>query len=138
MAEASFIKVQASGVEFGYCCFDVFIQHNGIQTHAYFYGDVDVWKDFGSRLQAFPRTITAKEKFYVEMNMKFGLEALCYDYQGHTAVQVFIDDQNIIPGPYRLEFAIPAEAASVNRLGQILTSWSVESDSEILWQAQTS
>lgn len=137
-AQASWIRVQASEVEFGYCYFNVIIQHDGIYTHAHFYNDADVWKDFGSRLQKFPQTITAQEEFYVEMDMKFGLKALCYDYQGHTAIQVFIDNRDIIPGPYRLEFAIPAEAASINRLGRILTGWSVEDSSEILWQAQTS
>lgn len=130
--------MQASEVDFGYCYFNITIQFNGIHTHAHFHDDIDVWKDFGNRLQEFPQTIIAKEAFYVEMDMKFGLSALCYDYQGHTAIQVFVDNRDIVPGPYRLEFSIPAEAASINKLGRILTGWSVEDNSEIVWQAQTS
>lgn len=130
--------MQAREVDFGYCYFSITIQYGGIYTRAHFYDDIDVWKDFGNRLQKFPQIITAKEEFYVERDMKFGLKALCYDYQGHTAIQIFIDNRDIIPGPYKLEFAIPAEAASINKLGRILTNWSVEDNSEILWQAQTS
>jgi hypothetical protein len=136
------IKFVASVDYDGDVRFDVTISKGKIETHSHFYADVDTWKQFGEQLTTFPKNVADKEVFDASYNGPYRdsllLEAYCYNTQGHTAVRVSADNNEPPPNRCQLDFSIPAEAASINRLGQLLLNWQVENDSEIIWEAQTS
>ncbi|QJX45812.1 hypothetical protein HMJ29_02220 [Hymenobacter taeanensis] len=126
----------------GYCTFSVEITRGILATQITFFDDEDVWKSFGQELISFPRAITSSAEFeagnVASSDGYIKLQVYCYDGYGHTALRVTVDNKLIEPDRQRLEFSIPAEIASINRLGHLLLSWQVDNDSEILWQAQTS
>ncbi|MBG8552623.1 hypothetical protein [Hymenobacter guriensis] len=137
------ILIEASSVEDDGCCtFDVTITRGKIEAHMHFYGNTDAWKEFGRQLTNFPQNVADSHSFESGLNRRHTdfmvLRAYCYDALGHTALQVLLDNNENLPAKCRLEFSLLAEAASINKLGLLLTNWQVEHDSNILWEAQTS
>ncbi|TGE22964.1 hypothetical protein [Hymenobacter metallicola] len=135
------IKVAASVDYDKDCIFDVFIRKDNSETHITFDGAVDTWQGFAKQLIGFPRNVADTAVFSVEGNSHRDtllLAAYCYDGAGHTALRVATDNNADLPARCKMEFSIRAEAASLNKLGRLLLGWSVENDSEIVWEAQTS
>lgn len=137
------IKIRVT-VDFdGDCTFDLTVSNKSFRTTVRFYGDVDTWKDFGSQLTKFPKNVKSFVEFDRSQNHPFPadsffLRAYSYNQIGHSAVKVMVDNHDVEPDRYRVEFSFPAEAASINLFGQILLSWDVTDGSEITWEAQTS
>ena len=124
------------------CVFEVVVSQGAIESCTHFYGDADTWKDFGNRLVAFPRDITERVVFETgQRHSNFAymsLSAYCYDPQGHAAVKVIADNNAADPYRCKLEFSIPSEVASINKIGQFLLNWQIKNYAAIVWQAQTS
>jgi hypothetical protein len=122
--------------------FDVVVVKGKIESHVSFLGDTNKWREFGYELVRFPEHSLTKAVLQMGgisfWGGDFMLTAYCYDAGGHSALQVLIDNKQENPHRQKLEFSIPAEVASLNRLGHLLLNWQVENNSEIVWQAQTS
>lgn len=56
------------------------------------------------------------------------LRAFCFDYSGHTALEVRMEDSSPPPKGYRSLFYAPLPAATINRLGTALALWSSSDD----------
>ncbi|WP_170934789.1 hypothetical protein [Hymenobacter gelipurpurascens] len=133
------IRISASVDHDGDCTFDLTASKGKIEAHGHFFGDLDTLREFGEQLIAFPEAgINSYAAFECDWPIQFVLKVYCYDVQGHAALSVAYDNKEDEPHRCRLEFSIPAEVASFNRLGHLLLTWQVENDSELLWQAQTS
>ncbi len=107
--------------------------------HMHFYGNMATWKWFGKRLIAFSQTT----KDYVLFDTpsyaaQLTLKSYCYDPLGHAAIQVVFHINEAHPYRCRLDFSLPAEVASINKLGQLLSGWQISDGSQIIWQAVTS
>ena len=139
------IKFAASIDYDGDCTFDVTISEGSIKTHVFFYGDSETWVTFGEALQAFPlqsQDVVVFEAGAPEFNTQgyaaILLKVYCYNRQGHTAIQVIVDNNEPLPIKERVEFSILAEAASLNKLGIALANWQIENGTEIVWEARLS
>ncbi|PJJ47907.1 hypothetical protein [Hymenobacter chitinivorans] len=135
------IKLAASVDQDEDCIFDVVVRKANVETHVTFFGAVDTWQSFATQLLEFPSSAAATAVFNVEGGVyrdTLLLVAYCYDAAGHTALKVSTDNHAELPDRCTMEFSIRAEAASLNKLGQLLLGWQVKHDSEIVWEAQTS
>ena len=124
------------------CMFEVVVSQGTIESRSHFYGHTDTWKEFGRRLIAFPGDITEHVVFETgQRHSNFAylsLRAYCYDPRGHAAVKVIADNNDADPYRCKVEFSIPTEVASINKLGQCLLNWQIKNHAEIVWRAQTS
>ncbi|MDO7852790.1 hypothetical protein [Hymenobacter convexus] len=119
--------------------FEVTISRGSIQHSLRFYGSGENWRTFGNRLLDFP--LSVKDQVQFEMgsnNSALMLVAYCYDEKGHIALRVVMNANEDEPHSCQLAFSIPAEAASINQLGFLLSNWQATNGSEITWEAQTS
>ena len=127
----------------GDCTFDIDITRPDVKAHAYFYGYADTFIDFGNKLKTFPRDVTETVCFEwgdVGNPSSFGylrIEAYCASPAGHTALRIIVDNNGERAGYHRFEFSIASEAASINKLGALLTNWQVESTPQLVWKAET-
>ncbi|UOQ78169.1 hypothetical protein MUN84_06110 [Hymenobacter sp. 5516J-16] len=126
----------------GWGDFNVTISKGENTTYLTFFADEDTWKDFGKELSCFPTAVSATVSFEAGIidtsDSYLKLQAYCFDAYGHAAIHVSVDNRKLDPNRCKLEFSIPAEIASINRLGHLLGNWRVGNDPEILWQAITS
>ena len=137
------INFAASNVESGWGDFDLEITQAEIRAHSHFSGETGGWQLFGQQLQGFPSHLTSRVALETRVSEPsihgyLLLEAYCYDAMGHTALRVIADNMEQEPFRQRMEFSIPAEVASLNKLGQLLANWQVADNTEVQWQAQTS
>ncbi|UPL48150.1 hypothetical protein [Hymenobacter sublimis] len=122
--------------------FDVVVVKDKLESHVSFLEHIDTWREFGRELVRFPESSSAKVVLQMgdisSYDSYLKLQAYCFDAYGHAAIHVSVDNRKPDPNRCKLEFSIPAEIASINRLGHLLGNWRVENDPEILWQAITS
>ena len=98
------------------------ILSNGITTGCLeFYGYSDVFKDFGSQLMLFPKNI--RDTVIFDIDKDNYLKVYCYDVNGHSVLNVQIDNYAIAPHHNRCEFSIKTIPASINKLGEALYVW---------------
>ncbi|UOQ99198.1 hypothetical protein MUN81_06800 [Hymenobacter sp. 5317J-9] len=127
----------------GDCTFDIDIIRPDVRAHAYFYGDADTFIEFGNKLVTFPQNATETVCFEwgeVGNPSSFGylrIEAYCASPAGHTALRIIVDNNGERAERHRFEFSILSEAASINKLGALLTNWQVETTSQLVWKAET-
>ncbi|MCC2546984.1 hypothetical protein LJY25_11050 [Hymenobacter sp. BT175] len=116
--------------------------YDTIEAHMHFDAYTDDWSEFGGKLMSFPKNPADSVVFEAGIDSSgydfLVLKAYCYDAAGHAAVSVLLDNNQDLPRRCRLEFSIPADAASINLLGSMLYNWKVEHSSELLWEAQIS
>ena len=117
--------------------FDVTIRHLGMILRCSFLQESGAWQEFGAELSHFPLN-TAATIFFEQATPYLRLQAYCYDHLGHTALRIWLENQEPDPDGSKFEFSIPAEAASLNQLGKLLAGWQLHDTPELLWQAQTS
>ena len=122
--------------------FNVVVTKDKIESHVSFLEDTEKWREFGRKLAHFPESSSATALIQMggisSWDGYLMFTAYCFDAAGHAALRVLVDNKLKDPHKQKLEFSIPAEIASLNRLGHLLLTWQVENDSELLWQAQTS
>lgn len=117
--------------------FEVLIRFRDLTARISLYIRRDAWQEFGRQLQRWP--LPAQATFVERTDAgELRLTAFQYDDNGHTALRVLLDDGNVWPGPYRLEFALPADGAGLAALGQRLEHWPQGEDDELCWEAYKS
>ena len=100
------------------CAFAVAVSKGTSRSQVLLWGDADTWQDFGQQLTAFPGHAADYVLFEAgSFPARLILKAYCYNAQGHAALRVVIDNSEEEPGRCRLDFSIPAQVASRNRLG---------------------
>jgi hypothetical protein len=115
---------------------------NGVNsTSINFYGYSDEFQDFANELCTFPKSIDNEVKYELgEQGKKWAyyilLRVFCYENNGHTAIQIKIDNNRIEPHKSYSEFYILTVPASINKLGQKLKNWNPKIDMEIEWIAE--
>lgn len=62
------------------------------------------------------------------------IRVFCYETNGHTGIQIIIDNNQTEPYKNYSEFYILTDPASINKLGQLLKNWNPEN--EIKWIAE--
>ena len=88
-------------------------------------------KEIGIALQSFPKKIP--DDYLYEIGSKrpqdnfayyFALHAYTIDQSGHCALQVVIDNRQAKPYEGECRFSIKAEPSAINRLGEMLLTFS--------------
>ena len=103
-----------------------------------FYGYSDTFQEFATGLIKFPKSITDIVLFEAGGNNKkwayyMQLNVFCYEKNGHTAIQIIIDNHRQSPDTIKTEFYIKTVPASINNLGKQLISWDPKTEKELLW-----
>lgn len=133
------LHIRFQSIDYDSGGYDVTVRFRELVARMSFYAARDCWHQFGQELRAFvPQpgaTVSLQEH---SLEGVFQLTAFSYNDQGHMALRVLLDDATIVPGPYRLEFAIPVDVAGLNRLGQQLASWPQLEADEFSWDAYAS
>lgn len=115
---------------------------NGVNsTSIDFYGYADEFQNFANELCSFPKSIDTEIKYELgEQGQKWAyyilLRVFCYENNGHTAIQIKIDNNRIEPHKSNSEFYILTVPASINKLGQKLKNWNPKTEKEIEWTAE--
>ena len=127
----------------GDCTFDIDVIRPDVKAHAYFYGDVSTFHEFGKKLTTFPKDAAETVCFeagYDGHPSSFSylrVEAYCTSPAGHTALRTTADNNEERAAHHRFEFSLASEAASINKLGAMLANWQVETISQLVWKAET-
>jgi hypothetical protein len=103
-----------------------------------FYGYSDTFKVFADSLLLFPKLITDTILFQVgEDDKKWAyymlLKVFCYERNGHTAIQIILDNHQQSPDTIKTEFYIKTVPASINNLGKLLFHWDPKIEKELIW-----
>lgn len=115
---------------------------NGVNlTSIDFYGYADEFQNFADGLCTFPKSIKAEIKYELgEQGQKWVyyimLRVFCYENDGHSAVQIKIDNNRTEPNKSYSEFYILTVPASINKLGERLKNWNPKTENEIEWTAE--
>ena len=111
---------------------------NGVTTTSVeFYGCQDEFKEFANKLCSFPESIDTEVKYEHPTTYAYLLlRVFCYEKNGHTAIQIKMDNDRIEPYKSYSEFYILTVPASINQLGQQLKSWKPEMNNKIEWTAE--
>jgi hypothetical protein len=110
--------------------------HGSAATVIDFYTQPDDLKPFAAALGAFPLHLNDEACFEVGSDLgrwayHVYLRAYVFDPVGHSALEILTDNHTKPPDHQRVHLSIRSEAASLNRLGQLLEKW-LESPSEPL------
>lgn len=117
--------------------FEVLIRFRDLTARLSWYAERDAWQEFGRQLQQWPLTDRATFTGRTAEG-ELRLTAFQYDDNGHTALRVLVDDGEVWPGPYRLEFALPVDGAGLAALGRQLEHWPQGEADELCWEAYES
>lgn len=115
---------------------------NGINsTSIDFYGYSDTFNDFATGLISFPKTVNDVVTYELgESGDKWAyyilLKVYCFEVNGHTAIQIKVDNNGKAPYINKSEFYITTVPASINELGKLLLNWNPKVEKEIEWIAE--
>ena len=135
------IRIKALNVEDDEIQFEIIVS-NGISTSSLdFYAYFDEFIDFGNKLKQFPKDITDEVQYELgEQDPKWAyymqLKAYCYQSNGHSAIDVVIDNHGAKPYQNQASFSLTTLPASINKLGELLSTWNPKNDKEIEWVAE--
>ena len=118
--------------------FEIHFSSDSVTSHLRFYGYSDAFKEFGSSLILFPQLITDTVSFQVgENDLKWAyymlMKVFCYERNGHTAIQIILDNHQQSPDTIKTEFYIRTVPAQINRLGKLLLEWDPKTEKELIW-----
>lgn len=127
-----------------YAAFDLRASLGALNIEVHFWDYSDLFQSFGSQLAAFPHALG--EEVQIEIGKQLVglsrsyllLKAYCFDAQGHAALKIVTQNNEAEPQAQRVEFSIPADISSLNKLGTLLKNWSPQGNSEVIWQAHIS
>jgi hypothetical protein len=95
--------------------------------------------DFGSGLERFPAN--AEDEIVLESGSAdpkwrdhLWLRALVLDARGHSAIHAKLEVRGTPPLCARSEFYIPADAATLNRLGSAIVRWAAEPSQPLVFE----
>jgi len=118
-----YIKIKASEDEHG-ADFWISASNGSATCELQFYHEKDCFLKFAEALLNFPGSVTDKIIFEAS-NPLFELKILvyCYDFLGHSALQIIMDNKEKAPETQKAEFYIKTIPGSLNRLGDLLKNW---------------
>ena len=104
-----------------------------------FYGHGDTFREFAESLRRFPANPKDEVRFELgrdssEWAHYILLRAFCFDLSAHSALEIHAVSFAAPPHGHRDRFFVPVEAASLNRLGEMLSSWDATDGSEVEWR----
>ena len=129
--------------DYGYVSFDVIASRDELRVHVHFCEDIELFEHFGEKLMAFPQSpddVVELEIGRIRSGFQgyLLLRAYCYTPNCHAALKVVVHNNADEPQAQRVEFSIPAEVASLNKLGNLLKNWQPSVKPVIDWQSQVS
>ena len=106
-----------------------------------FYGYSDNFKEFGTQLLSFPKTITENVRYEIgEIGERWAyyllLEVFCCENNGNSIIHIIVHNNAKQPYTNKSEFYITTVPASLNKFGQLLKTWNPISEKEINWEAE--
>ena len=121
--------------------FQITLSNSTTLTNFHFYEYTDGFKEFANELISFPKNINDLVIYEVGKNVKswayhMFLKIYCYSPNGYSAIHVKIDNHKELPYSNKVEFAIIAVPASINKLGNLLRDWNPEVQNELIWIAE--
>lgn len=117
--------------------YELVVRCRDLTARFQFYAERDAWRAFGQHIQSWP--LTSQAVFEDQSSSgEVRLVAFRYDDDRHTALRVLLDSAAVWPGPYRLEFALPVDAAGLAALGTQLANWPQQDEDELFWEAYVS
>ncbi|MEO8086976.1 MAG: hypothetical protein ABI763_09165 [Bacteroidota bacterium] len=92
-------------------------------------------------LLSFPKTINDNVKYELgEISERWAyyilLDVFCYESNGHSAVNVKVDNNGKRPYTNKSEFYITTVPASLNKLGKLLSDRNPTTEKEITWTSE--
>lgn len=135
------IKIKTLNVEDDEIQFQIDLTNGINSTKIDFYGHTDEFINFANELISFPKNINSEIKYELgEKEEKWAyfilLRVFCYQTNGHSAIQIEIDNNRKEPYKNESEFYILTVPASINKLGQILKEWDPKTKNEVKWTAE--
>ncbi len=105
-----------------------------------FWGYDDLFREFGTALISFPKSINDTVIFQIGDEEKKAdcfllLKVFCYEPNGHSAIQVANDNKQNEPHHHRSLFYITTLPARLNELGKRLFEWNTKTEKEFNWNA---
>ncbi len=118
--------------------FEINFVSGGVTSYLKFYGYSDTFKEFANSLILFPQLITDTVSFQVgENDIKWAyyllMKIFCYERNGHTAIQIILDNHQQSPDTIKTEFYIKTVPAAINNLGKLLFHWDPKTEKELIW-----
>jgi hypothetical protein len=104
-----------------------------------FYDYPGTFHEFAQKLISFPVSIDDEITFETGENRPpyyMLMRAFCYERNGHTAIQIIMDNHQPCPDMVKTEFYISTIPASINTLGELLFNWDPKKDEELVWEVQ--
>lgn len=106
-----------------------------------FYGYADNFKEFATGLLSFPKTLTDNVRYELGESGEHWayhilLDVFCHEKNGHSAIDVIVDNNRKRPYSNKSEFYITTVPASLNKLEQLLRDWNPTTENEITWTAE--
>jgi hypothetical protein len=138
------LKIAVSTDFDDYASFDLTASRGVLHVLAHIWDYLDLFEQFGLKLATFPQNLADTVEIEIgQMQPGFSqsyllLKAYVYDANGHAALKIVVHNNECEPQMQRVEFSIPADIASLNKLGNLLKSWLPQENSELVWQAQIS
>ena len=107
-----------------------------------FYDYADCFQEFAKGLTNFPKTIKDNVVFQVgedgeESNWAYflKLKVYCYEANGHSAINVIMDNRGDEQTRHRSEYSLTTLPANLNTFGQRLLKWNPKTDKIFEWNA---
>jgi hypothetical protein len=131
------LHIRFLSIDYDSGSFEVTIRCRELTACTSFYANRLAWQEFGQHLQQWP--LLPQVAFQEEHSSgELRLTAFHYDDNCHTALRVLLNNADVRPGPYRLEFALPVDAAGLATLGGQLAQWPQQDEDELFWEAYVS
>lgn len=136
-----FIKIERIPYEEPYHLQLVWDVSNGNITSSFdFYVGTDALKEIADTLEVFPRH--ASDVYLFEIGSEHPEDRFAYyfrfrvfttDSRGHCAIQIRFNNNRDLPHKEITEFCIEAEAAGINKLGNLFRAFSKLESELLLW-----
>ena len=132
------IKISAIGGSHDEIKYQIFLTNGTNSTSLEFYGCENEFKNFGLNLISFPKSIDDTVIYELgEDNDLWAyyirLKIYCFEPNGHSAIQVLIDNNEKSIHKMKSEFYIKTLPASLNKLGSILNNWNPNVEQKVEW-----
>jgi hypothetical protein len=125
--------------------FEITATSNDWQASLKFWGNEDLFKDFGNQLKSFPNN--AKDAVTFELGAELTgrkpewayyllLRAYCYDEVGHTAIEIAINNNLQNPDSQNAQFNIFSEPQQINEFGKLLSEWDPKKEDQLVWETK--
>lgn len=125
--------------------FEIVAISNDWQSSLKFWGNADLFKDFGNQLKSFPNKTKKNITFELgaeltgkkpEWDYYLLMRAYYYDEVGHIAIEIAINNNKQNPDLQNARFNIFSEPEQTSKLGKLLSEWNPATQSELVWETK--